>query len=34
MTEDLTDPVVAVGDAEEPPLPFLAAGKPIVLTED
>ena len=34
LADDLTDPVVAVGASEEPPLPFLAAGKPVVLTED
>jgi hypothetical protein len=32
LSEDLTDPVVSV--TEEPPLPFLAAGKPIVLSEE
>ena len=34
LADALTDPVVAVGASEEPPLPFLAAGKPVVLTED
>jgi len=34
LSEDLTDPVVAVGASEEPPLPFLAGGKPVVLTEE
>lgn len=34
LSEDLTDPVVAPGAAEETPLPFLAVGTPVVLTEE
>lgn len=34
LSEDLTDPVVAVGAAEEPPLPFIAGRTPVVLTEE
>lgn len=34
LADDMTDPVVAVGAAEEPPLPFLAKGAPVILTEE
>ena len=34
LAEDITDPIVPVGAAEEPPLPFLTRNTPIVLTEE
>jgi hypothetical protein len=34
LAEDITDPIVPVGAAEEPPLPFLTRNTPVVLTEE